>query len=78
MRVVILTGVGFVVGVGEALLYYNLGQAQGAAFRFKVPPTRELIKTAGLVMVTSVLTTALFRGIEILMTEEDVEQKQAA
>lgn len=78
MRGVILTGVQFAVGVGEALLYYNLGQAEGSAFKFRVPPPKDFIKTAGLVLVTSILTTALFRGIENFMAEEEEVKKQAA
>lgn len=73
MKGIVLTGVGFVVGLGEALLYYNLGQAQGKAFAFKIPPTKELMKTAGVVLMTSLVTTALFKGIEMAI-EQDQKQ----
>lgn len=72
-KAIILTGVGFAVGVGEALIYYNMGQAGGNKFSFRMPPTREFIKTAAVVLLTSVVTTALFKGIE--MAFEPVEQQ---
>ena len=64
---IILTSIGFTVGVGEALIYYNMGQAAGKGFRFKMPPTKEFLKTAGVVLVTSLITTALFKGLELVM-----------
>jgi hypothetical protein len=67
MKGVILTGVGFAVGVFEALIYYNMGQSEGGNFKFKVPPTKEFVKTAGMVLLTSLVTTALFKGIEMAM-----------
>jgi hypothetical protein len=75
MKGVVLTGIGFIVGVGEALIYYNMGQAQYTGSRFRIPPTREFLKTAGMVLVTSIVTTALFKGIEVLM-EPDEEKKK--
>ena len=76
-KAMILTGVGFAVGVGEALIYYNMGQSAGSTFQFKVPPTKEFLKTAGMVLLTSVVTTALFKGIELAMEPEvAMEQEQ--
>jgi hypothetical protein len=77
MKEVILTGIGFVVGVGEALIYYNMGQSSGENYKFKIPPTKEFLKTAGMVLVTSLVTTALFKGIELVMDEAD-QRKQLA
>jgi hypothetical protein len=73
----ILTGVGFFVGFFEALAYYNLGQAQGKGYKFKIPPNKELFKTAAMVLVTSLATTALFSAIELMMPEEEKEAKQS-
>ena len=70
-KAMVLTGVGFVVGVAEALIYYNMGQSAGGNFRFAVPPTKEFLKTAAMVLLTSVVTTALFKGIEMMMEPED-------
>ena len=65
-KAVVLTGVGFAVGVAEALIYYNMGKTAGNQFQFKIPPVKEFMKTAGIVLLTSVVTTALFNGIEIM------------
>ena len=72
-RGIVLTGVGFAVGVAEALVYYNMGKSEGKAFRFRFPPTRDFVKTAGVVLLTSVITTALFEGIK--MVYEPVEDE---
>jgi hypothetical protein len=68
---IVLTGVGFIVGVAEALLFYNLGKANGKGYKFQIPPGKELFKTAGMVMITSIITTALFTGLEIAMAEKE-------
>ena len=65
-KAVVLTGVGFAVGVAEALIYYNMGQTAGNQFQFRIPPAKEFMKTAGIVLLTSLVTTALFNGIEII------------
>ncbi len=70
----ILTGVGFAVGVAEALVYYNMGKSSGSSFKFKIPPMNDFLKTAGVVLLTSVVTTALFNGIETLYTPDDDNQ----
>lgn len=67
----IVTGVGLVIGVAEALLYYNLGKNEGGKFAYNVPPTKDLIKTIGIVLVTSTLTAAISTGIESLFREEE-------
>lgn len=63
-QAVIITGAGFIIGVAEALVYYNLGQSSGRGFTYKIPPRKELLTTASIVLVTSVLTALLTRGIE--------------
>ena len=65
-QAVILTSVGFAVGVMEALIYYNMGQSEGRSFNFKIPPSKEFLKTAGVVLITSLITTAIFNGIEMI------------
>lgn len=75
-RAIVLTGVGFLVGVGEALVYYNMGKSAGSGFQFRIPPGRELAKTAGMVLLTSVVTTLLFRGVEIMMEPSAASNKR--
>lgn len=70
---IIVTGVGLVIGVAEALLYYNLGQSAGGKFAYKIPPTKEFFKTVGVVLVTSVLTAGISALIESRF-EEDKRQ----
>jgi hypothetical protein len=67
---VIVTTVGLVIGVAEALLYYNLGQSQGGQFAYKIPPKRELLKTIGVVLVTSILTAGISGFIESQFQED--------
>jgi uncharacterized membrane protein (DUF106 family) len=72
---IIVTGVGLVIGVAEALLYYNLGQSAGGKFSYKIPPTKEFFKTVGVVLVTSVLTAGISAMIESRLSDE---KKQTA
>lgn len=75
-KALLLTGVGFIVGVGEALIYYNMGQSTGQGFQYKIPPTKEFLKTAGVVLVTSFITAGIFAGLDSFM--ESKEEKQYA
>lgn len=68
---VIITGVGFVIGLAEALLYYNLGQAEGSKFTYRIPPGKELLKTAATVLITSVLTGYIANWIEKKVTANE-------
>ena len=66
-NMLIITTAGFFIGTAEALIYYNLGESKAGKnkrFVYKIPPTKELLQTASIVMVTSVLTAAFTRGIE--------------
>ena len=71
----IITGLSFVVGLAEALIYYNLGEASGGTFSYKIPPRKELLKTAGVVLVTSLVTAGLFQGVEVLLKPKAVAAK---
>ena len=69
-NMLIITTAGFFIGTAEALIYYNLGESKAKnnkKFVYKIPPTKELLQTASIVMVTSVLTAAFTRGIEKAM-----------
>jgi len=62
---IIITGAGLVVGLAEALIYYNMGKAkEKGGFSFGMPPTRELVKVTGVVFLTAVITAGLTTGIE--------------
>lgn len=67
---IIITSVGMVIGLAEALLYYNLGQSAGGKFTYKIPPTKEFFKTAGVVLITSILTAGISGLIESRFQEE--------
>ena len=64
-QALIITGVGLVVGVAEALLYYNLGKNNGEKISFKLPPSKELATTAGVVLLTSLITAGITQGVEM-------------
>ena len=68
---IIITSVGMVIGIAEALLYYNLGQSAGGKFSYKIPPTKEFLKTAGIVLVTSMLTASISGFIESRFNEQE-------
>ncbi len=72
---IIITTVGLVIGTAEALLYYNLGKSSGGKFAYKIPPTKEFLKTVGVVLVTSVLTAGISGMIESRFNDE---KKQTA
>ncbi|WP_317133536.1 hypothetical protein [Aquimarina algicola] len=67
----IITGAGVAIGIGEALLYYNLGKnATTKSFKFGIPRGKELYQTLAVVAVTSVLTAMLSKGIESAINTE--------
>lgn len=68
---IIITTVGLVIGTAEALLYYNLGQSSGGKFSYKIPPRKELLKTIGVVLITSVLTAGISGFIESRIQKEE-------
>ncbi|WP_240315582.1 hypothetical protein [Aquimarina longa] len=71
--VMIVTGAGVAIGLGEALLYYNLGKnANSKAFKFGIPKGKELLQTLTVVAVTSILTGILSKQIEKAVQQEKV------
>lgn len=72
---VIVTGVGLVIGVAEALLYYNLGKHSEGKFKYSIPPTKELMKTIGVVLVTSLLTAGISGLIESRFSQDEKKTK---
>lgn len=72
----IVSAMGTVTGVGEALIYYNLGQSAGDKFQFKVPPKEELFKTLSVVVVSSIIT-GLLTELVLKMLPEAKEKELA-
>ncbi|TPN85814.1 hypothetical protein [Aquimarina algicola] len=61
----ITTSAGLAIGMAEALVFYNIGRNEKAdKFRVQVPKGAELLKTLGMVALTSVLTAELSNQIE--------------
>lgn len=64
-KFMIIAGAGIVIGMAEALLYYNLGKnAESDKFKFGIPKGAELAKSLAVVLVTSTLTALLSNQIE--------------
>lgn len=67
---IIVTSAGFIIGIAEALIYYNLGKQKGK-LSLELPERKELMKTMGIVLTTSVITAALVYGIEKTIPENN-------
>jgi len=72
-KMLIITGAGLAIGLAEALIYYNLGRnASEEGFAFGIPKGRELTKTLGIVLFTSLATAALSNTLEKALERPDV------
>ncbi len=72
-KVLIITGAGLAIGLAEALIYYNLGKNEkNEKFKFQIPKGKELLKTAGIVLITSVATASLSNLIEKSLEEDSI------
>jgi len=71
---IIVTSAGFVIGLAEALIYYNMGKKKESdgKFKYTIPPGKELAITAGVVVLTALATAALTGGIEKLMVKKEL------
>ena len=66
----IVTGVTFSVFMAEALIHYNMGMAKAEGdFKFRLPPSKELVKIAAVTGAFSLLSSALIKGIERVAPE---------
>ncbi|WP_179022126.1 hypothetical protein [Winogradskyella forsetii] len=64
-KVLIITGAGLAIGFAEALIYYNLGKNDPSKeFKLQIPRGAELLKTTGIIIVTSLATAALSNVLE--------------
>jgi len=65
MKNLLVTGVTFSVFMAEAIIHYNMGQADAdGRFRLKLPPPKELAKIALVTGVFSVTSGALIGALE--------------
>lgn len=70
-KVLIITGAGLAIGFAEALIYYNLGKNDNQEkFKFQFPQGTELLKTAGIIIATSLATAALSNIIENAVSKQ--------
>ena len=56
---IIITIASFVIGLIEALMYYNLGKKQSVGLMDSLPPWKDLVMTMFIVIITSVATALL-------------------
>lgn len=83
IKIMLLMGVGFVIDVGQALIIYNAGKGAeakslGSTYKWKFPAGRELLQTAGLVLVTSILTGLLVGAAESAILGNGSKEKKPA
>jgi hypothetical protein len=72
---VIMTTVGLVIGVSEALIYYNMGKSkEQGRFSYSMPPAPEMMKTVGIVIVTSLLTAMITTGVEKMVGVKEMQE----
>ena len=65
MRNLLITGVTFGVFMAEAIIHYNMGQANAdGKFRLRLPPPKELAKIALVTGAFSVTSGALIGALE--------------
>ena len=74
-KMIIITGAGLIIGLAEALLYYNLGRNADNedGFAFGVPKGKELAKTMSIVLATSLATALLSNVLENALNKKAVE-----
>ncbi len=69
----IITGVGLLIGVTEALIYYNMGKAKESdKMSFSVPPLPDMMKTIGMVVLSSLVTAGITTAIEKGLSHKEV------
>jgi len=77
-QTLIIGGVSFLINMSEALLYYNLGnKSKTGKFTYRIPPGKELFTTAAVVLISSSLVALSFRGIELALTDTEMDKNKA-
>jgi hypothetical protein len=74
-RIALLMSVGFIFDVGQAIIVYNSGKkaeaiTAGLPFKWQMPKGRELMKTAAIVLVTSLITGLIVTGAEKMIFKD--------
>jgi len=58
-KIILITAVVFLT---EAIIHYNIGVNKGKeTFKFELPPTKEFVRVAGVVLVFSIISTKLIQ-----------------
>lgn len=75
-KVLLLMSIGFVIDVGQALIVFNTGKraevkARGGTYKWKLPAGKELLQTAGIVIITSLVTGLLVSAAESALIKDD-------
>ena len=66
-KVLLISGVTFAFFFGEALIHYNLGEADGGQVKWELPPFKDLFKIGGIVAGFSVLS-----GLTVSLLEKRI------
>lgn len=74
-KIAILMGVGAIIDLGQAVIVYNTGKGAeakslGQNYKWSMPSGKELAKTAGIVLATSLLTGILVGVLEKVLLED--------
>lgn len=83
VKVGLLMGIGFVIDVGQAFILYNAGKGAeakklGASYKWQLPVGKELLHTAALVLVTSVITGLFVSLAEGAILGNEAKEKELA
>ncbi|MBI3518888.1 MAG: hypothetical protein HY062_05975 [Bacteroidetes bacterium] len=78
-KILLLISIGFAIDITAAIIIYNAGKgseakAMGLKYKWKLPGGKDLLKTAGLVLVTSVITGTLTGLAEKSIFKNDKQQ----
>lgn len=78
-KILLLVSIGFAIDIAAAIIIYNSGKrseakAMGLKHKWKFPGGKELLSTAGLVLVTSVITGGISAYAEKAIFGNDKKQ----
>ena len=78
-RIALLMSVGFIFDIGQAIIVYNSGKkaeaiTAGLSYKWQMPRGKELMKTAAIVLVTSLITGLIVTSAEKMIFKDDEKQ----
>lgn len=81
-KIALLMGVGAIIDLGQAVIVYNTGKgaeakALGQKYKWSMPSGKELAKTAGIVLATSLLTGLLVGVLEKALLDDKPKEVAA-